>query len=49
MPQLTVTAPERDTCWSITPKGRAALNAPTNGQRYAQRVAARVGWEVTNL
>lgn len=27
MQQLTVTAPETDTCWSITPQGRAALDA----------------------
>lgn len=27
MPQLTVTAPETDTRWSITPQGRAALDA----------------------
>lgn len=27
MPQLTVTPTETDTCWSITPQGRAALDA----------------------
>ena len=40
------TPTETDTRWSITPTGRAALNAPTNGQRYTQRVAARVGWAI---
>jgi len=27
MPQTTVATPETDTCWSITPQGRAALDA----------------------
>lgn len=29
MPQPTVTTPETDTRWSITPQGRAALDAPS--------------------
>ena len=38
----TVTAPTEDR-WTITPQGRSALNAASRGQRYALRVAARVG------
>ncbi|WP_312347353.1 hypothetical protein [Actinomyces sp.] len=36
MPQSTVATPETDTCWSITPQGRAALDAasaPTDAFR----------------